>query len=60
MIGSGAVYVVDGSQVSYCNLAEAEPDRALSMHDMKVHVLAKGDGYDLRRRRPKRADGGSA
>jgi cyanophycinase len=52
VIGSGAVYVVDGSRVSHCNLAEAEPDRVLSMHGATVHVLGTGDGFDLRERRP--------
>jgi cyanophycinase len=52
VIGSGAVYVVDGTQVSHCNLAEARPDRVLSMHDVKVHVLSSGDRFDLAKRRP--------
>lgn len=52
VIGSGAVYVVDGSRVSHCNLAEAEPDRVLSMHDVTVHVLGTGDRFDLKQRRP--------
>ena len=56
VIGSGAVYVVDGSGVSYCNLAEAEPDRVISMHDVRVHVLGKGDCFDLKERRPIPAD----
>lgn len=50
--GSGAVYVVDGEDVSHSNIAEAKPDRVLSMHGVKVHVLAKGDCYDLKARRP--------
>ena len=52
VIGSGAVYVVDGTGVSYCNVAEARMECALSMHDVKVHVLSSGDGFDLRDRRP--------
>jgi len=52
VIGSGAVYVVDGSDVSYSNLAEARPERVLSMHDARVHVLGNGNRYDLKRRRP--------
>lgn len=52
VIGSGAVYVVDGSRVSYCNLAEVEPERVLSMHDVHVHVLGTGDHFDLAERRP--------
>ena len=52
VIGSGAIYVVDGSHVSHCNIAEASPDRVLSMHDVTVHVLSCGDRFDLRQRRP--------
>ncbi len=52
VIGSGAVYVVDGEHVSHSNVAEARPERVLSMHDVRVHVLGTGDGFDIRRRRP--------
>ena len=52
VIGSGAVYVVDGTDVTYCNVAEARAESALSMHDVRVHVLSSGDGFDLKRRRP--------
>jgi cyanophycinase len=52
VIGSGAVYVVDGENVSHSNVAEASPERVLSMHDVRVHVMGTGDRYDLRRRKP--------
>jgi cyanophycinase len=52
VIGSGAVYVVDGADVSYCNVAEARAECALSMHDVRVHVLSDGDEFDLKSRRP--------
>jgi cyanophycinase len=52
VIGSGAVYVVDGSDVSFCNVAEARAECALSMHDVRVHVLSDNDGFDLEKRRP--------
>jgi cyanophycinase len=52
VIGAGAVYIVDGEHVSHSNLAEARPERVLSMHDVKVHVLGTGDVYDLATRRP--------
>jgi cyanophycinase len=53
VIGSGAVYIVDGSKVTHSNTAEAEPDRALSIHDVAMHVLSVGDIYDLAKRRPR-------
>jgi len=52
VIGSGAVYVVDGQHVSHSNVAEARPERVLSMHDVRVHVLGTGDHFDLKERRP--------
>jgi cyanophycinase len=52
VIGSGAVYVVDGTAVSFCNVAEARSESALSMHDVRVHVLSNGDSFDLKTRRP--------
>jgi cyanophycinase len=52
VIGRGAVYVVDGAGVTHSNIAEAAPDRALSMYDVRMHVLSAGDYFDLDRRRP--------
>lgn len=52
VIGAGAVYIVDGSDVSHSNIAEASPERTLSMHDVRLHVLSAGDGFDLDARRP--------
>jgi cyanophycinase len=53
VLGTGAVYIVDGSSVSYSNLAEARSDVTLSMHNMTVHVLAEGDRFDLDGREPR-------
>lgn len=50
--GSGAVYVMDGGDVSHSNIAEASPERTLSMFDIKMHVLGSGDRFGLRNRRP--------
>jgi cyanophycinase len=52
VVGVGAVYIVDGSSVTHSNIAEASPERTLSMHDVKLHVLSAGDRFDLERRRP--------
>ncbi|MBW9064387.1 cyanophycinase [Rhizobium herbae] len=52
VIGSGAVYLVDASGVSHSNIAEAAADQALSIYDLKLHVLSSGDGFDLETRRP--------
>jgi cyanophycinase len=52
VIGSGCVYVVDGAGVTRSNIAEARPERALSMYDIRLHVLSAGDTFDLAKRRP--------
>lgn len=52
VIGTGAVYVVDGAGVTHSNIAEAEPDRTLSLYDVAMHVLSAGDRFNLARRRP--------
>ena len=57
VIGEGAVYVLDGSTVSYSNIAEARVERTLSIYDMKVHILTQGDTFDLSSRRPHEHDG---
>jgi cyanophycinase len=50
--GSGAVYVVDGGRITYSNVAEAKPDRVLSLCDVVLHVLSAGEHFDLHTRRP--------
>ncbi|GGB56930.1 cyanophycinase [Blastomonas aquatica] len=52
VIGSGAVTVVDAGHVTRSNIAEAKPDRVLSIHDVVMHVLSAGDDFDLGSRRP--------
>jgi cyanophycinase len=52
VLGSGAVYVVDGTDVSYSSLSERHPSGILSIFDVKVHVLGDGDLYNLTKRRP--------
>jgi cyanophycinase len=52
VIGSGAVYVIDGSSISYTNVSEQNPDEILSMFDIKLHVLKNGDKFELNTRQP--------
>ena len=54
VIGDGAVYVVDGSDVTYSNIVDGERDKTLSIHDVRVHLLSEGDRFDLNERRPLR------
>ncbi len=52
VLGSGAVYVVDGTGVSYSSQSERRAEGVLSNFDVKVHVLGDGDTYDLTQRCP--------
>lgn len=53
VLGAGAVYVMDGSGVTDSNIAEQTNGNVLSIYDIKMHILAQGDKYDFRERRPK-------
>jgi cyanophycinase len=52
VIGPGAVYVVDGAEISYSSLSEEHAEGVVTVHDVRLHVLGDGDGFDLLTRRP--------
>jgi cyanophycinase len=52
VFGSGAVYVIDAISESYTNVSEEQPDRAMSIFDVRLHILSAGDVFDLATRRP--------
>ena len=52
VIGSGAVYVVDGIDISYSSLSEKQPEGIVSIYGAKLHVLGQDDQYDLHERCP--------
>jgi cyanophycinase len=52
VLGAGAVYIVDGEAATHSNIAEARSENALSMFDVRMHVLAHGDSFDFPGRRP--------
>lgn len=52
VIGEGAVYVIDGSGITFSNVAEAADGELLSVHDVRIHILSPGDRFDLTHRRP--------
>ncbi len=54
VIGSGGVYVVDASEVSWSNVSEDRPERTLSLFDVRLHLLGSGDRFDMGDRRPER------
>ena len=52
VLGSGGVYVANGSTVTASNIAEEDPDRTLSIFGVTLHLLSQGDEFDLVTRRP--------
>jgi cyanophycinase len=53
VVGKGAVYVLDASEMTYSNLVEAgDRDTTLSAFNIKFHLLGRGFRFDLRERRP--------
>lgn len=60
VLGSGAVYVVDGSEVTYSTIAQEARNKTLSIYDMRVHMLSQGDRFDLIKRRPRQMTGRAA
>jgi cyanophycinase len=52
VIGSGAVYVIDGSTITASSLSETTAEGIISIYDVRLHVLAGGDCFDLEKRRP--------
>ncbi|GAA0744143.1 cyanophycinase [Clostridium oceanicum] len=52
VIGSGAVYVIDGSEISYTNVSEQNQDELLSILDVKLHVLKNRDEFSINTRKP--------
>ena len=54
VLGSGAVYVLDGSDITYTSLSERHPAGIVSINDIKLHVLGEHDCFNLDTRRPVR------
>ena len=52
VIGSGAAYVVDGCESTHSNIAEARAEHALSMFNVRMHVLSSGDSFNIEARTP--------
>lgn len=51
-IGKGGIYVVDGSNVTYSHLSGKNVRGLPSVFDVRLHLLANGDEYDLTQKRP--------
>ncbi len=47
VIGSGAVYVLDAHEANGINVSEGDDEAALSIFDVKLNLLVKGDYFNL-------------
>lgn len=52
VMGSGAVYVADGSDISFSSLSEEQAEGIVSIYNIRLHVLGADDSFDLAERRP--------
>ncbi|WP_118975808.1 cyanophycinase [Taibaiella koreensis] len=50
-IGSGGVIIIDGRSVGYNNIGDAEFNQPISVENLKVHIMEKGNAYDIKTRR---------
>ncbi len=50
-IGSGLIIIFDGHQIKHTNIADIEEGTPLSIENMIVHIMAKGNHYQVRQRK---------
>lgn len=51
VIGSGLVIIVDGHNIRHNNIADLQEGSPISIENLTVHVLTKGNAYDLKARK---------
>jgi cyanophycinase len=57
VLGPGAVYVVDGTGITYSSLSEDSPEGVVTIHNVTLHTLGAGDEFDLIQRKPVEKNG---
>jgi cyanophycinase len=48
--GSGMVTIIDGTEIKYTNISYTEEGTPISVEGLKVHILARGDGFLIKER----------
>ncbi|NJO93777.1 MAG: cyanophycinase [Hydrococcus sp. RM1_1_31] len=51
-IGRGTVTIVDATQMSHTNQVRVNATEPISLHNLRVHILAHGEGYHLYQHKP--------
>lgn len=52
VIGSQTVTIIDGKHIIHSNISESQPNDALALTNVTLHILPSGFGYDMKRRLP--------
>ena len=47
VVGSGAITIIDPSDIEHSSMADAGGDDALTLLNLKMHILAPGSRYDI-------------
>ena len=50
-IGSGSVVIIDGRNIEYNNIADIDFGKPISVENIIVHIMSKGDEYNLETRK---------
>jgi cyanophycinase len=50
-IGSGSVVIIDGKNIEYNNIADIDFGKPISVENIIVHIMSKGDQYNLETRK---------
>jgi cyanophycinase len=50
-IGSGSVTIIDGKFIDYNNIADIEIGKPISVENIIVHLMSKGDTYNIKTRK---------
>ena len=50
-IGSGSVIIIDGKNIEYNNIADIKFGEPISVENIIVHIMSKGDFYNLKTRK---------
>lgn len=50
-IGSGSVLIIDGQKIEYNNIADIKFGQPISVENVIVHIMSKGDVYNLETRK---------
>ena len=52
VLGDGAVYVIDGTEMTHTNAAQRKREGTLAVSNVRLHSLSKGYRFNLRNRKP--------